>query len=53
MPRVARIKSSTGIYHIIIRGINQQNIFSSDDDYERFLVILAKYHRQSNYEIYA
>ena len=53
MPRVARIKSSTGIYHIMIRGINQQNIFSYDDDYKRFLVILAKYHRQSNYEIYA
>ncbi len=33
MPRVARIKSSTGIYNIITRGTNQQNIFSSDDDY--------------------
>jgi hypothetical protein len=30
MPRVARIKSSTGIYHLINRGFNQQNIFSSD-----------------------
>ncbi len=37
MPRVARIKSSTGIYQIINRGINQQNILSCDDDYKKFL----------------
>ena len=53
MPRVARIKSSTGIYHIITRGINQQNIFSSDDDYERFLNTLIRYSRKGNCETYA
>ena len=53
MPRVARIKSSTGIYHIITRGINQQNIFSCDDDYERFLNTLSRYCRKSSCEIYA
>ena len=53
MPRAARIKSSTGIYHIITRGINQQNIFSSDDDYERFLNTLTRYCRKGNCEIYA
>ena len=29
MPRQARIKSSTGIYHIMIRGINKEQIFNS------------------------
>ena len=53
MPRAARIKSSTGIYHIITRGINQQNIFSCDDDYERFLNTLIRYCRKSKCEIYA
>jgi REP element-mobilizing transposase RayT len=53
MSRTARIKSSTGIYHIITRGINQQNIFSSDVDYERFLNTLTRYCRKSNCEIYA
>jgi putative transposase len=53
MPRVARIKSSTGIYHIITRGINQQNIFSCEDDYERFLNTLIRYCRKSKCEIYA
>ncbi len=37
MPRVARIKSNSGIYHIMTRGINRQNIFFSFEDYERFL----------------
>jgi putative transposase len=53
MPRAARIKSSTGIYHIITRGINQQNIFSCEDDYERFLNTLTRYCRKSKCEIYA
>src|SRR6056297_2247099 len=53
MPRAARMKSSTGIYHIITRGINQQNIFSCEDDYERFLNTLTRYCRKSSCEIYA
>jgi len=53
MPRTARIKSNTGIYYIMERGINQQNIFSSDDDYERFFNTLAKYCKKSACEIYA
>ena len=53
MPRVARKKSKSKIYHIMIRGINQQNIFSVDEDYEKFIAILFKYHKKSEYEIYA
>ena len=37
----------------MIRGINQQNIFSVDEDNEKFMAILAKYHKKSEYEIYA
>ncbi|MEG1500041.1 MAG: transposase [Clostridia bacterium] len=32
MPRVARKKSESGYYHIILRGINKQNIFYDDED---------------------
>jgi REP element-mobilizing transposase RayT len=53
MPRVARIKSKSKIYHIMIRGINQQNIFSVDEDYKKFIAILAKYRKKSEYKIYA
>jgi len=32
MPRHARQKSETGIYHIMLRGINRQNIFEDEED---------------------
>jgi REP element-mobilizing transposase RayT len=40
MPRQARKKSESGIYHIMLRGINQQQIFEDREDYEKFLEIL-------------
>jgi putative transposase len=53
MPRVMRKRSSTGIYHIMIRGINQQNIFVEDEDNERFIDTLVTYQKEIEYEIYA
>ena len=41
MPRTARKKSKSGIYHIIIRGINHQDIFEDDEDKEKFIQIEA------------
>lgn len=52
MPRKARKKSSTGIYHIMIRGINHQNIFEEEKDYRRFIETIEKYKEVSGYEIY-
>ena len=40
MPRIAREKSQSRIYHIMIRGINKQDIFEDDDDKQRFLETL-------------
>ena len=37
MARVAREKSKTGIYHIVMRGINKQTLFYDDEDKEVFL----------------
>ena len=53
MPRQARRKSESGIYHIMLRGINQQQIFEDEEDSIRFLETLAKYKEQCGYEIYA
>ena len=33
MPRKERTKSGTGIYHVMLRGINRQDIFEDDEDY--------------------
>lgn len=41
MPRKPRVKSASQIYHVIIRGVNQQIIFEESKDYEKFLNILA------------
>ncbi len=53
MPRQARRKSESGIYHIMLRGINQQQIFEDEEDNLRFLETLSKYKEQCGYEIYA
>ena len=40
MPRQARESSGTGIYHVMMRGINHQNIFENQEDYYQFLKTL-------------
>ncbi len=53
MPRKARKKSSTGIYHIIMRGINHQAIFEDTEDYQRLIKTLLFYLDECRYKIYA
>ena len=53
MPRAAREKSSSGIYHVMLRGINKQTIFEDDEDNERFLQTIANTKKISMYELYA
>ncbi|WP_371377222.1 transposase [Sporomusa aerivorans] len=43
MARQARQKSKSGIYHIILRGINRQVIFEDDEDKSRFLECVQYY----------
>jgi len=52
MPRTAREKSNTGIYHIILRGINKQTIFEDEEDMEKFIQTIYKYKKKSGYKIY-
>ena len=37
MARLARQQSGTGIYHVMLRGINRQNIFEDDEDFQRMV----------------
>ena len=53
MPRRAREKSSTGIYHIMLRGINGQIIFEDNEDCEKLIKIIGEYKAVCGYEIYA
>lgn len=38
MPRETRKESGTGIYHVMMRGINRQDIFEEQEDYVRMLM---------------
>lgn len=53
MPRQARKKSKSGIYHILIRGINQQQIFEDNEDFEKFLQVLKDCKAISKYKLFA
>ena len=42
MPRQPRQTSDTGIHHIMMRGINHQNIFYDEEDYYQFINTLDR-----------
>ena len=43
MPRTARIHSVSGIYHVMLRGINRQQIFEDQEDNRFYLDLLEEY----------
>jgi putative transposase len=53
LSRQARAKSESGIYHIMLRGINGQQIFEDEEDNQKFLEVLQDFKSISYYKIYA
>ena len=53
MARKARVKSASGIYHVMFRGVNRQDIFHDDEDRRRFLEIFKKYKKKMALKVYA
>lgn len=53
MPRAARKKSASDIYHVVIRGNNRQKIFYDDEDYDKFLSILSGKREDQSFALYA
>lgn len=51
--RKRRQFSETGFYHVVIRGVNKQNIFYDDADRELFLELLKRYAGKYNVKIHA
>ena len=41
MPRKSRETSATGIYHVMLRGINRQDIFEDAEDYSTFIRMMS------------
>lgn len=52
MPRVSRKRSSTGIYHVMLRGNNRQTIFENDDDKNRFISTISKCKNANNFSVF-
>lgn len=52
MSRLARERSRSGIYHIMLRGINRQNLFEDDEDRQKFISTIDYYKGISNYVLY-
>lgn len=53
MSRKSRIISSTGVYHIILRSINQQQLFEDDEDYLKFIYVLSDVKEKYPFDLYA
>ena len=52
MVRHARQRSESCVYHVVLRGINRQDIFNDGEDYIRFLETLAKKKAEDQFEVY-
>ena len=53
MSRLARTISESGVYHILFRGINQQNIFEEDSDFKKLKETIALVKQDLKFKIYA
>ena len=52
MPRRAREKSATGIYHIMLRGIDKRDVFLDDEDRMQFIENIIKAKQVGKFELY-
>lgn len=53
MPRMKRKVSMSKVYHVIIRGINKQDIFLDKQDFFKFIKEVERTKEKYQYEIYA
>ncbi len=53
MPRKARIRAESGIYHIMLHGVNCQQIFEDEEDNKMFLQILRDSKEICGYDLLA
>ena len=51
--RPPRILSETGLYHIVFRGINRQNLFEEESDYEKLIEVIKAIKKDIGLSIYA
>ena len=52
MARHSREQSETGVYHVMLRGINRQLIFEDDEDRSKFLDLLCRFKKECGFELF-
>lgn len=52
MPRTRRFLLSQSYYHVMTRGNNRNVVFRSDEDYQYYLSLIAKYKIEHPFELY-
>lgn len=53
MPRIARIHSQSGIYHVMLRAVNKQQIFFDEEDYAYFIGLVRRYKKNCDFILHA
>jgi len=53
LARTARVKSVTGIYHVMLRGIDRRDIFLADEEYLKFLEYIKRAQEKTVFTLYA
>ena len=53
MPRTARKIGGSNIFHVMLRGINRQDIFEDDEDRLQFMSILCRCKEISGFRLHA
>lgn len=53
MARKPRIEYEGALYHVIIRGNQRQRIFKDNDDFQKYIALLAFYKEKYKYLLYA
>ena len=51
MSRLARAISESGVYHVLFRGVNQQNIFEEESDFIKLKETIATVKQDINFQM--
>ena len=52
MPRKPRVFTESGLYHVIVRGNNRQNLFHVPEDFETYLNLIQKMKSDYPFHLY-
>lgn len=53
MPRKPRQRSELGIYHVVVKGVNNQLLFEENNDYLKYLEVLELQKEKCHFDLFA